>query len=116
MAEELTDLSSAGSILSTLNRNNYFTEKRFQNEPIYQYHPLFREFLLSRAKETFTVETLSVLCSRAAKLLEESGQTESAVSLLRDVGDWEEIVRLIIKHAPSHGRPGEASSSRRLVK
>jgi DNA-binding SARP family transcriptional activator len=100
MAEELTDLSSANSILSTLNRNNYFTEKRFQNEPIYQYHPLFREFLLSRAKETFTVETLSVLCSHAAKLLEESGQTESAVSLLRDVGDWEEIVRLIIKHAP----------------
>jgi ATP/maltotriose-dependent transcriptional regulator MalT len=51
MAEELTKLSSAGSILSTLNRNNYFTEKRFQKEPIYQYHPLFREFLLSRAKK-----------------------------------------------------------------
>ena len=100
MAEELTNLSSASSILSTLNRNNYFTEKRFQNEPIYQYHPLFREFLLSRAKKIFATETLSVLCSRAAKLLEESGQTESAASLLREAGDWNEMVHLITKHAP----------------
>jgi LuxR family transcriptional regulator, maltose regulon positive regulatory protein len=101
MAEELTDLSSAGSILSTQNRNNYFTEKRFQKEPIYQYHPLFREFLLSRAKKIFATETLSLLYSRAARLLEESGQTESAVSLLREAGDWDGMVGLIMKHAPS---------------
>ncbi len=101
MAEELTDLSSAGSILSTQNRNNYFTEKRFQKEPIYQYHPLFREFLFSRAKKIFAAETLSLLYSRAARLLEESGQTESAVSLLREAGDWDGMVGLIMKHAPS---------------
>jgi DNA-binding SARP family transcriptional activator len=101
MAEELTNLSSASSILSTLNRNNYFTEKRFQKEPIYQYHPLFREFLLSRAKKIFATETLSLLYSRAARLLEESGQTESAVSLLREAGDWDGMVGLIVKHAPS---------------
>jgi len=100
MAEALTDLPSASSILSTLNRNNYFIEKRFQNEPIYQYHPLFREFLLSHAKKIFATETLFLLYSRAAKLLEESGQTESAVSLLREAGDWDGLVRLITKHAP----------------
>jgi pentatricopeptide repeat protein len=100
MAEELTGLPNAGSVLFTLNRNNYFTERRFHNEPIYQYHPLFREFLLSRAKETFSTENLSVLRTHAAKLLEEAGQTESAVSLLRDVSDWDGLVRLITKHAP----------------
>ena len=100
IAEELTGLTNAGSVLSTLNRNNYFTERRFHNEPIYQYHPLFREFLLSRAKETLSAETLSVLFSRAAKLLEESGQIESAVPLLHDVSDWNGLVRLITKHAP----------------
>lgn len=99
MAEELTDLPNAGGILSTLSRNNYFTEKRFLEEAIYQYHPLFREFLISRAKETFTRETLSVLCSCAAKLLEEAGQTESAASLLRDVSAWDGLVHLITKHA-----------------
>ncbi len=100
MAEELTGLPNAGGILSTLNRNNYFTEKRFLEEAVYQYHPLFREFLLSRSKETYSAEALSVLCSRAATLLEEAGQTESAASLLRDVSDWDGLVRLITKHAP----------------
>lgn len=80
MAEKLTELPTADRILSTLSRNNYFTEKRFHIEPIYQYHPLFREFLLSRAKNTFPKENLSVLCSRAATLLEEDGQTEAATS------------------------------------
>ncbi len=66
MAEELTDLPHAGRILSALSRNNYFTEKRIHAEYVYQYHPLFREFLLTRAKETFSSETLSMLQHRAA--------------------------------------------------
>lgn len=80
MAEKLTELPTADRILSILSRNNYFTEKRFHIEPIYQYHPLFSEFLLSRAKNTFPKENLSVLCSRTATLLEEDGQTEAAAS------------------------------------
>jgi ATP/maltotriose-dependent transcriptional regulator MalT/DNA-binding SARP family transcriptional activator len=100
MAEELTGLPNASGVLSILNRNNYFTEKRFLEEAVYQYHPLFREFLLSRAKEAFSPKELPVLLSRAAKLLEEDGQTESAVSLLRDSGDRDGMVRLITKHAP----------------
>jgi len=101
MAAELTGLPNSSGVLSILNRNNYFTEKRFLEEAVYQYHPLFREFLLSRAKEAFSPEELPVLLSRAAKLLEEDGQMESAVLLLRDSGDWDGMVRLITKHAPS---------------
>ncbi len=101
MAEDLTGLPHANQILSTLSRNNYFTEKRFMTEPIYQYHPLFREFLLSRAKKTFSLDTLSVFLRHAAILLEMNGQTEAAVSLLRNNGDWNEMVRLIMKQAPS---------------
>jgi two-component SAPR family response regulator len=100
MVEELTGLLNAGSVLSTLNKNNYFTEKCFLEEAIFQYHPLFREFLLSRAKETFSAETLSILRTRAAILLEEAGQTESAASLLRDLSNWDGLVHLITKHAP----------------
>jgi DNA-binding SARP family transcriptional activator/uncharacterized protein (DUF2249 family) len=106
MAEDLTGLPHANRILSTLSRNNYFTEKRFITEPIYQYHPLFREFLLSRAKKTFSQDTLSVFLRRAAILLEMNGQTEAAVSLLRNNGDWDEIVRLIMKQAPSMVQQG----------
>ena len=99
MAETLTGFDSANRILSRLNLNHCFTERRFQSSPVYEYHPLFRDFLLSRAIETFSPEKLSDLCRRAAVLLEEADQTEAAIELLRDAGDWKEMVRLILKHA-----------------
>jgi LuxR family maltose regulon positive regulatory protein len=107
MAEALTGLPSAARILATLSRNHYFTERRFHVEPLYEYHPLFREFLLSRAQETLPGQSLSALYSRAAQLLESAGQPEEAVRLLQGAGLWEEMVPFILKHAPgllNHGR------------
>ena len=107
MAEELTGLSSAARILSGLSRTHYFTEKIFEGEAIYEYHPLFREFLLSRAKESFPAEGRLLIATHAAGILEKDGQTESAVNLLRDIGNWEELIRLIRKEGPrliSQGR------------
>ncbi len=100
MAEGLTGLSSAGRILSTLSRDNYFTVKNFHFEPTYHFHPLFRDFLLAKARETYPAGTLSNLLRRTAELLENDGQIEAAISLLREVGDWERMVRLITKQAP----------------
>jgi ATP/maltotriose-dependent transcriptional regulator MalT/DNA-binding SARP family transcriptional activator len=100
MAEDLTGLSHASRILNALSRTHYFTEKRFHGESIYQYHPLFRDFLISRAKETFSLETRSILIHGAATLLEEAGQTEAAIVLLKDVSDWDMMIRIILKHAP----------------
>ncbi len=100
MAEALTGFESANRILSQLNRNHCFTERRFRSSPAYEYHPLFRNFLLSRAKETFSSKTLSDLYRRAAVLLEAAGQTEAAIGLLRDADDGERMVQLILKHAP----------------
>ena len=99
MAEELTGLPQAGRILSELSRTHYFTERRFQTESIYQYHALFREFLLSRWETIFSAEDRVVFCNRAAVLLEEAGQTEAAIALLCEIGHWEELVGLIIKYA-----------------
>jgi ATP/maltotriose-dependent transcriptional regulator MalT/DNA-binding SARP family transcriptional activator len=101
MAEALTGFESADRILSQLNRNHCFTERRFRSSPAYEYHPLFRDFLLSRAKETFSPETLSDLRRRAAELLEDAHETEAAIGFLRDAGDWKGMVRLILKHAPA---------------
>ncbi len=101
MAEKLTGHPSAGSILSTLSRNNNFTEVHYSPEPVFQYHQLFREFLMARAKECFPNETLSTLLHQAAVLLEETGRREDAVSLYRDIGDWGAIVELIMKQAAS---------------
>ena len=51
-AEELTGNVKAGAILSGLNRNHYFTDRRPLPQPVFQYHPLFKEFLQVRAKKS----------------------------------------------------------------
>ncbi len=101
-AGKLTGISHAGRILSALNRNNYFTERLSgPGSPVYQYHPLFREFLLARARETFDASQMTAIRHDAAMLLLESGQYEDAAALLRSSGDWEGVARLILAHAPS---------------
>ncbi len=109
MAEKLTGLSSSGQILSRLNRDNYFTEKRLEREPVYQFHPLFREFLCNRAENLLSEEARFGLKQRAAILLEKDGQIEGAIALLQEIQAWDQMVRLISKEAPSlvaQGRRG----------
>jgi LuxR family transcriptional regulator, maltose regulon positive regulatory protein len=99
MAEELTGHEDAGAILAHLYQNNYFVSlKQAQPEPVYQYHPLLREFLLSRAAETLGKEKRIELQRASAKMLEASGQVSEAVVLLRETGNWERIVQVIDHH------------------
>lgn len=50
MAERLTGNKESQEILSGLSRNHYFTDRYSGAITVYRYHPLFREFLLARAK------------------------------------------------------------------
>jgi ATP/maltotriose-dependent transcriptional regulator MalT len=52
MAKRLTGIAEAGRLLAALHRENYFTNRYGEGEPVYQYHPLFREFLLARGHAT----------------------------------------------------------------
>ena len=101
IAGELTGQTAAGRILTRLNRAHFFTEKRSPHrKPAYQYHPLFREFLLSKAADTMRPEKLSKLRHRAAIMLEKADNTEAAVALFRENEEWEEVARLILNQAP----------------
>ncbi|MEK7698999.1 MAG: hypothetical protein AAB332_01215 [Planctomycetota bacterium] len=100
-AEKLTGCDLSGHILSSLSRNNYFTVRNFHAEPVYQYHPLFREFLFSRAGDVFSHEALFRIQRGAAALMEESGQVENAAELLCNTNDRDGLARLIINQAPS---------------
>lgn len=108
MAEELSGQSDAGAILAHLYRNNYFVAlKQARPEPVYEYHPMLREFLVSRAAETFDKARRTELQRRSAQLLETAGQVSEAMTLLRGINDWDAVVRLIDQHAASmldHGR------------
>ncbi len=106
-AERLTGSAAAGAILEQLSRDHYFTAKHVQTDTLYQYHPLFRDFLLARARRTFSPPELSALRTRAANLMEESGQIEEAARLFIDAVEWDGLARIILEHAPvllSQGR------------
>jgi DNA-binding SARP family transcriptional activator len=99
-AKELTDNPQANRILFDLNLKNYFTQKYFLQTESYQYHPLFREFLLTRAQNTFEPSILLEIKKKAAALLETDGQLEDAIALLHESGEWQDMIRLILQQAP----------------
>lgn len=102
MAQELTDIKFSEQILSHLHRNNYFIEKHSSAKSVvYQYHPLFREFLLFKATNAFTQSELLHIRQRAAALLEASGQIEYAAGLLHAAKDWRGLSRLVRTHIQS---------------
>lgn len=100
MAEALTGNADSGSILAELYRNNYFMAlKQARPEPIYEYHPLLREFLLSRANEVLGKDHRTRLMRQSAELLVSEHRLAEAVGLLRENGDWQRIVPIIEAHA-----------------
>jgi len=101
VAKELTDNPQADRILFDLNQKNYFTQKYVLQTEYYQYHPLFREFLLTRAKNSFEPSILAGIKEKAAALLEADGQIEDAIALLHETGEWQDMIRLILQQAPS---------------
>jgi LuxR family transcriptional regulator, maltose regulon positive regulatory protein len=100
---ELTGDAQAGRVLADLARSNYFTLKLAQvhGAPpvVYQFHPLFREFLLRRAEETLAPEALVEVKKKAAALLEADGETTDAVALLLEARAWDEALRIMFRHA-----------------
>jgi LuxR family maltose regulon positive regulatory protein len=90
---------NAAKLLSELHQNNFFTERMSFPEPVYQYHPLFREFLQERARATFAQKELPKLQHHAAELLENMGQIEDAAELYRLSGVWDALARIILSNA-----------------
>jgi LuxR family maltose regulon positive regulatory protein len=100
MAARLTGEPTAGDILDDLYRSRYFTERRAGDESIYQYHPLFKEFLRSHAKATLPISEVQAIKQTAASLLEEVGRIEETVPLYQEAGETGQIVRIILSKGP----------------
>ncbi len=115
IAIKLTGLSSAGPILERLYSANYFTQKYGTT---YEYHPLFREFLQTRAKEIFTDNELAELRKSGARLLEEAGQAEEAAAALMAAEEWPGALRLLLAQASqlvSQGRSKTLDEALRAI-
>lgn len=106
-AQQFTGIEQAESLLNSLVRRNYFTFKLDSPSPTYEYHPLFRAFLQSRAHAVYPPAELNGLRRRAAALLEADGLAEDAAALLIEAGEWNGLARLSLSQAPTllaHGR------------
>ena len=101
MAAELTGVRRADRILSDLSRRSFFTERRSRAEPVYQFHPLFREFLLARAVGRLTAANLAQARRQAGAVLAGAGEVEQAVALLHEAGDWAGVATLVRSQAPA---------------
>lgn len=99
LAGKLAGTGSAGRILASLHQRHFFTEQLSGSSQNYQYHPLFRAFLMNRARTAFHPDAVAVLQRTAAQLLEQSGQREDAARLYADAGDRGGLGRLVIRHA-----------------
>jgi DNA-binding SARP family transcriptional activator len=101
IAERITGNKTAEQILARFNRSHFFTQKHADTAHIYQYHPLFREFLVSQAKQIFSPDSIAGLRHEAALLLEKSGHVEEAAGLFIEASDWDGLTQLILKNARS---------------
>ncbi|MBS0168411.1 MAG: hypothetical protein JSR29_20200 [Nitrospira sp.] len=116
VAERLTGLPTAERILKRLYETRQFTERRLQDgRVLYQYHPLFRQFLLRQAREAFSPKQLKSLQCTAALLLEETGQIESAIELLQIAGDTGNLLRVLLQNAPELFQQGRSQTLTRWL-
>ncbi|MBC7946159.1 MAG: hypothetical protein H7X91_13035 [Burkholderiales bacterium] len=108
-AEAISQDAGAGKLLDELYRRHLFIDRRLEPELTYQYHALFREFLLAKSRETCDEEQLHQLRRRAAELLESASQPEIAVELLSQAEDWSGIARIALNWSKAFIEQGRHS-------
>ena len=116
MAEALTANPQAQRILSDLTLRNFFTQRHESQVALYQYHPLFREFLQALTRETFAPKDLLQIEKEAAMILEANGRTEDAMELFIKVEDWPDVVGLVLKHTPELASQGRGQTLEGWIK
>lgn len=106
-ATALTGQEKAEDMLASLIKRNYFTSRLSNEQGSYEYHPLFRSFLLNKARQLYLPEQLNEVQRRAAEVLIKDNQYEAAVHLLLKARDWPHAVEIILqlaKNMLSQGR------------
>ncbi len=101
MAQALTGQVRAKTLLAELERSHLFIEKTGSPLGVYRYHPLFREFLLSRAEACLAPDEIDSLRKKAAYLLADAGYIEDAVDLFAQAGLTTALTALIHQQAGS---------------
>jgi len=106
LSEALTNNSHAKGIFQRLVRENFFTTRRGLLSVSYEFHPLFRQFLLAQAEAQFEHGHLQHLKQQAGRLLAEAGEGDAAIALLMAAQDWSTVTELIKTYAAELEKQG----------
>jgi LuxR family transcriptional regulator, maltose regulon positive regulatory protein len=111
-AARLTGVKTAQQILERLLRSGYFVTRQANN---YQYHSLFRDFLLGCTERRLSLSRRAEIRQLAARMFEEAGDLDGAVLFYLLGNAWEDAARLIRAHAPMLLLEGRAEAVARWV-
>ncbi len=116
MAGKLSGHVDAGDMLSKLYRSYHFVvQKRRAGAHVFQYHPLFREFLQVRASTSLSTKACALLYQRSAQILEEADDLDTAVGLLTHIGAWAKLAALLHRHGEKLLEQGRAETLQRWL-
>ena len=107
VAVVLSGNQSAIAWLNDLCARNLFTYRVMNNPPTFQYHRLFREFLLDQAEKILTSEDKRNLLRQTVDSLYDSGYVEEAITTCLAMEAYADAARLILEQATElcrHGR------------
>ncbi len=97
----------ASELLKKLSNRNYFTYEIGAGESLYQFHPLFKNFLQQRGIETIPADELNRYCAMAARLLQEKGRVTESIELLSRAGEYRVTVGFIKENAKEFLKRGQ---------
>ena len=116
MAEQISGNGNAANLLENFYRRRLFTERRGESPYSYQYHDLFRAFLLDQLQRTHGSHGLDALRQEAGGILEQSQRYDEAFAVYRAASDWESALRLTLDQAQTLLAQGRAETLREWIK
>jgi two-component SAPR family response regulator len=96
-------------------RRLFINRRHSADQFYYQYHALFREFLLVRAKAHFSVNELKELKEIGADIVETNGEFLASAGLLADVQAWEALHELILRQAATLMNQGRNQTLQEII-
>ncbi|MDH5572046.1 MAG: hypothetical protein OEY89_09790 [Gammaproteobacteria bacterium] len=99
LARKITGLRNTHKILDELVHKQLFTVIHDQVKQSYEYHPLFRAFLIAQMDNFLDESDIAELYGTAGTLLAEENEYESAIELLMTAERWGSILDIINRYS-----------------
>ena len=110
-AAAITDDADAPRVLDYLYRQHLFTDRRrTSGDPVYQFHALFREFLLDEGRKRLTPDERRAALDRAGGQLVSRGEFDAAAALYREAEAWSALMGLALRTGATLIAEGRANT------